>query len=260
MDPESQQRNELQQQLGQLLQRQRDLVEQMRSGQQHFQQLARSVWRVQEEERRRLARELHDGLGQNLSAIVTLIDHALNAHAAPIEPARAGLEKARDLAQATLKETRAMSRLLRPQILDDLGLAAALRWLARSQGEDHGLDILLDMDQAPSSVENELATLIFRVVQESLTNVARHAKAHQVQISLRQHETHIALVVHDNGVGCDVAAALAANSSGRSSGLGGMRDRVRLYDGEFTLRSRPGDGFTMSISLPLRTHPGAPAP
>jgi two-component system NarL family sensor kinase len=251
MEHESRHRTELQQQLGEVLQRQRDLVEHLRRGQAHFQHLAKSVWRVQEEERRRLARELHDGIGQNLTAIVNLIDHALNGNPAPIEPARGGLEKARALAETTLKETRAMSRLLRPQILDDLGLDAALRWLARSQAEAHALDIRLDLPDALYAIDNDLATLIFRVVQEALTNVVRHARANQVQISVHQRETRISLVVRDNGRGCDLAAALAANSAGQSSGLGGMRDRVRLYDGEFSIKSEPGAGVIVSIEFPL---------
>ncbi len=110
-------RAQLQQQLDVLLQQQRDLIAGLERGQNYFQRLARSVWRVQEEERRRLARELHDGIGQNLTAIVHTISHALNELAPGDGISRAGFEKARALAESTLAETRALSRQLRPQIL-----------------------------------------------------------------------------------------------------------------------------------------------
>src|SRR5262249_27290199 len=118
----------LESQLQELLQQQRELVARLQKGQDQFKRLARSVWSVQEQERRKLARDLHDGIGQNLTAIVNLLALALDKPAG----VRMHLTKARELAEMTLQETRELSRLLRPTILDDLGLEAALRWLTRT--------------------------------------------------------------------------------------------------------------------------------
>lgn len=251
MGNERHSRAELEQRLGELMQQQRDLVERLQQGQAYFQQLARSVWRVQEEERRKLARELHDGIGQNLTAMVHLIGQARSALPAAANQSRDRLEQMHALAETTLQETRALSRLLRPQILDDLGLEAALRWLARTLGESHGIDISLDLAPELPALGGDLATLIFRIVQESLANVARHAHAQHAAIELQRRGPRLLLRVRDDGRGCDTAAALAAGSEGRSSGLGGMRDRVRLFGGELRIDSAPGAGFGVAIELPL---------
>src|SRR3954452_8951087 len=117
MQDDSPQRAELRQKIDDVLQQQRDLIAGLQKGQDYFQHLARSVWRVQEDERRRLAHELHDGVGHSLTALIHLVSQAMAALERPDE-ARERLERARDVAQATLQETRALSRLLRPQILD----------------------------------------------------------------------------------------------------------------------------------------------
>jgi two-component system NarL family sensor kinase len=255
-----QDRAQLQQQLDVLLQQQRDLIAGLERGQSYFQRLARSVWRVQEEERRRLARELHDGIGQNLTAIVRMISHALSEFPLADGAQRIGFEKARDLAESTLAETRALSRQLRPQILDDLGLPAALRWIARTFSDNHGLQIDLDLIEPPTPIDGDAATLIFRVVQEGLTNVVRHAEAHKVEIFLRSIGERVILKLHDDGRGCDPAIALTTGSEGQGSGIGGMRDRVRLFGGELHIDSKPGAGFTVAIEFPLTPVTGKLAP
>ena len=247
---------ELERRLGELVQQQRDLVERLQHDQVHFQQLARSVWRVQEEERRRLARELHDGIGQNLTAIMHLLSQSISA-LPDATPVRAGLEKVRSLAATTLDETRALSRLLRPQILDDLGLEAALRWLARTFGETHALDVRLEFARPLPDLDGDRSTLIFRVAQEALNNIVRHAQARRVDISLRQLSARLQLQVRDDGRGCDMRVALEKGSAGQSSGIGGMRDRVRLFSGQFEVESQPGAGFCISIEFPLASNQGA---
>jgi two-component system NarL family sensor kinase len=261
MDLDPHDRAHLQQRLDVLLQQQRDLIASLERGQSHFQHLARSVWRVQEEERRRLARELHDGIGQNLTAIVHMLGQALNETSSPAsDTARSGLLKARNLAESTLEETRALSRQLRPQILDDLGLPAALRWLARTVGDNHGLEIHLDLVEPLPPLNSDAATLIFRVVQEGLANITRHAQAHVVDISLAAADQRAVLKLRDDGRGCDVKTAFAAGSEGRGSGVGGMRDRVRLFGGELRIDSAPGAGFTIAIEFPFAATTGTLSP
>jgi two-component system, NarL family, sensor kinase len=242
-------KRELQGKLDELLSQQRELLKQLQVGQANFKQLARSVWRVQEQEQRKIARELHDGIGQNLAAILHLTDRDLQARGG----SDANLEQVRALVRKTLDETRALSRLLRPQILDDLGLESALRWLARTMGETNALRITVDFAESMPVLSEELSTLVFRVTQESLNNTARHAGAARAEIGVRTREGNLELTLSDDGKGCDVAKALAAGSAGSSAGLGGMRDRVRLYDGEMQLKSGPGEGFRISIVIPLGT-------
>lgn len=228
--------------------RYRELLVRLESSQAHFRRLARSVFQVQEDERRRLARDLHDGLGQNLTAL----KHRL----AQLEPelgerGRERLQAALELCSATLEDTRQMSRLLRPQVLDDLGLEAALHWLTRSLCEGSGLAIELDAQPVPDSLTGDEQTLLFRVAQEALTNVVRHAGASQAMLRLVFKGHWAQLTVWDDGCGCDAAAVLARPGTG----LGGMRERVAMYGGRLELHSQPGQGCRLHATVPLDGQP-----
>lgn len=257
MHDDTEERAALRRKLDDVLLQQRELIERLQKGQDYFQHLARSVWRVQEDERRRLAHELHDGIGHSLTALIHLVAQATDALGERPDEARDRLARARDVAQSTLKDTRDLSRLLRPQILDDLGLEPALRWLARTYQDDHRLAVSLEFDQPFPEVDGDLSTLIFRVTQESLSNIAKHAAATHVNVSLRRRSIYLTLAIRDDGGGCDPEAAFAASSQGRSSGLGGMRDRVRLFGGMLRLDSKPGEGSTVSAQFPLPSTAGA---
>jgi signal transduction histidine kinase len=241
-------------QLERLRQQQERLFAQLDAGRAHFQRLARSVWRVQEDERRRLARELHDGIGQNLTALKHQLEGL--APAADAE-AQARLAAAISLCTDTLEDTRRMSRLLRPQILDDLGLEAALRWLARTVAEAAQLDVNVDVADLPDVLEGEIATLLFRIAQEALANVARHAQAQHARVHVRVREGRIELSVSDDGRGFEPEAALAAGREGKSSGLAGMRERVALFGGRFELRALPGSGTIVRANVPVAAPGGA---
>jgi two-component system NarL family sensor kinase len=251
MRTESKDRVDLERKLDGVLKQQRELIDSLQQGQDYFQHLARSVWRVQEDERRRLARELHDGVGHSLTALIHLVAQASAAMVDRPEEARERLDRARAVAQTTLQETRALSRLLRPQILDDLGLEAALRWLSRSFQDDHQIAVSLDCDEPFPAVGGDLATLVFRVTQESLSNIAKHAHAQSAEIALHQRASFLTLSIRDDGRGCDPEKALASGSEGRSSGLGGMRDRVRLFGGALRLDSKIDAGCSVSAQFPL---------
>jgi signal transduction histidine kinase len=250
MRDESKSSTDLERKLDDVLQQQRDLVDRLQKDQDYFQHLARSVWRVQEDERRRLARELHDGVGHSLTALIHLVAQATAALDRPDE-ARERLARASAVAQSTLQETRALSRLLRPQILDDLGLEAALRWLARSFHDDHRIAVGLDIDEPFPTIDGELSTLIFRVTQESLSNIAKHAAAQHVEIALKQRAFLLTLAIRDDGRGCDAAVAFDKSAQGRSSGLGGLRDRVRLFGGSLRFDAKPDAGCTVSAQFPM---------
>lgn len=220
------------------------LLERLEANEHEFRRLARSVWRVQEDERRRLARELHDGIGQNLTALKNRLVQ-LGERLPPREQAQ--LDAAIALCSETLDDTRQLSRLLRPPILDDLGLEPALRWLGRSIGEAGGPQVTLEIDPLPP-LDGDQRTLLFRVAQEALNNATKHARAHHVLLRLSTHDTHLLMQVIDDGIGCDPVRALASGGSG----LGGLRERLRLHSGSFQLRSAPGEGTCVQARLPLR--------
>ncbi|HEY6941223.1 sensor histidine kinase [Dokdonella sp.] len=230
--------------LARMREQQEQLFAQLQSSEQHFRHLARSVWRVQEDERRRLARDLHDGIGQHLTAL----RHRLDALAAERTDS-AALREAIALCEIAVEETRAMSRLLRPQVLDDLGLDAALRWLARQAGSD-ACAIEVDVGTLPE-IDESLATLVFRVAQEALTNAHKHARARNVVLRLAARGDRLQLLVVDDGIGCDVDAALDKSRSGESTGLASIGERVRLFGGDLVLSSRAGEGFQLRASLPI---------
>lgn len=229
-----------------------DLLDRLQRNEREFRRLGRAVWRVQEDERRRLARELHDGLGQNLTALKHRLAQVASTLPADDTGARAQLDAAISLCGDTLEDTRNLSRLLRPPILDDLGLEAALRWLGRAQSEASGVDVVLDLDPLPP-LAGEVQTLLFRVAQEALNNAIKHAHAHSVLVRLVERGGRAQLLVIDDGDGFDVAAAQQSGGSG----LSGMRERVRLYEGQFDVQSAPGHGTRVRVSVPLAPPPAA---
>ena len=241
----------LRDQLSQLKQQQERLFASLASGQQQFKHLARQVWRVQEEERRRLARELHDGIGGNLTALkhqIEALEMALQSRPDLRERAAAALS----LTATTLEDTRELSRMLRPQVLDDLGLGAALNWLARHVAASAGFRVEVDAEHLTQAVDPDLATLVFRIAQEALANAAKHSAASHVLVHAAARESQLALLVSDDGTGCEPASALARNAAGLSGGLSGMRERVGLFGGRFHFVSAPGEGTQLRVVLPLQ--------
>lgn len=226
------------------------LLERMIEGEKRFRGLAKSVWRVQEEERRRLARELHDGIGQTLTALINQLRR--------LQPgaANGGLASAIEVAELALRDVRELSRLLRPPVLDDLGLRAGLTWLARTLNEHNGLRVALDW-RAPEDerLNPELETLVFRVAQESLNNVIKHSGQLEARLSLRRRDNTLEFEVADGGRGFDAQRVLSPDGGAAGLGLRGIRDRVELFGGSFALESSPGHGSRLRIAVPLPESP-----
>jgi two-component system, NarL family, sensor kinase len=229
-------------------------------GERRFRGLAKAVWKVQEDERRRLARELHDGLGQTLTALTHQLER-LREKAGGVLPAdlTARLGDSVEMARLALKESRELSRLLRPPVLDDLGLAAALSWLARTLEERTGLKVDLDLDPGAGRLDPDLETLVFRLVQEALTNVLRHSGVGHAQVAVRRSASALELRVADTGSGFDSRAVLAAGAT-TGSGVRGMRDRLELFGGRLEIASEPGHGTVLSASVPLAEPAAGMAP
>lgn len=218
------------------------LLQRLEANEREFRRLGRSVLRVQEDERRRLARELHDGIGQNLTALKHRLARARDAAGDP--DLREVLEAAVALCADTLEDTRHLARLLRPTILDDLGLEPALRWLGRSMGEAAGLAVAVEVEPLPA-LDGERQTLLFRVAQEALNNIARHAQARSVLLRLVERDGQLQMQIVDDGIGFDPAARAAG------SGLSGMRERLRLHEGRLDVHSAPGNGTRLRVVVPL---------
>ena len=224
------------------------LFQELIAGERRFRGLARSVWSVQEAERRRLARELHDGIGQTLTALKQQIELVVQTAASDLPaPAAGRLRDAAQLAAQALRETRELSHLLRPQILDDLGLGPALQWLARTFQERTGTVVSLELHGLDVRLPAEHETLAFRLVQEALNNVAKHAGAATATVRVGLAGGELAVAVADDGHGFEPGAV------GREgSGLRGMRDRVELFGGHIAIESRPGYGTRIAAAVPCR--------
>ena len=227
------------------------LFQRLIEGERRFRGLAKAVWKVQEEERRRLARELHDGLGQTLTALTNQLAHLeqkLDGQLSGELAAR--LADSVEMARSALNESRELSRLLRPPVLDDLGLPAALSWLARTLEQRTGLRVELTLDGLDERLDAELETLVFRLVQEALTNVLRHAGVDRATVAVSLAGGLLALQVADRGRGFDAGSALAGSQAATGSGLRGMRDRLELFGGRLELTSAPGEGTLVSAVVP----------
>jgi two-component system NarL family sensor kinase len=208
------------------------------------------VWKVQEEEQRRLARELHDGLSQTLTALAHQLERLRDkAHVAVPSELVARLDDSVEMARMALNESREMSRLLRPPVLDDFGLAVALPWLARSLEARTGLKVDLALEGLDERLAPEVETLVFRVVQEALNNILRHAGVDCSRVSVQRVGARLELRVSDAGRGFDPRGVLDGGAAG--SGLRGLRDRLELFDGCLEIVSSPGEGTCLSAEILL---------
>ena len=212
--------------------------------QQELKELSARLVSAQEEERRSISRELHDEVGQSLSA---LLMEAGNAAAnVPPESAlvRQHVDSIKKLAEASVNIIRNMTLLLRPSMLDDFGLVPALEWQARELSKRTGIRVQVAAADSGGDLPDALKTCIYRVVQEALHNCARHAQARSVRVVVRQEDARIVLSVEDDGRGFDARRV-------RGLGLVGMEERVRHLGGAFHVRSTPGAGTKVDVELPL---------
>jgi PAS domain S-box-containing protein len=228
---------------------QAQLFEQVQAAHKRLQSLSRRLVEAEEVERRRIARELHDEIGQTLTAVKI----NLQALQLPADPAELGprLAKSIKIAEQALQQVRNLSLDLRPSLLDDLGLVATLRWYVDRQAQWGGFTAQFIAEPSEIDLPPELEIVCFRVVQEALTNVIRHAAARRVVVELRQHGTELALTVGDDGVGFETQVALERAVGGASMGLLGMQERVLLAGGQIDIESTPGHGAEIRVRFPL---------
>ncbi len=205
-------------------------------------ELSAKLVRAQEDERRTISRELHDEAGQSFSAILLETENLLDVEHS--QSTRSHLESIRNLAQRGMAGARNLALLLRPSMLDDFGLVPALNWQAREMAKRTGLRVQVSATELPSDLPEEHKTCIYRVVQEALNNVTKHAQASAAHVRLQRSEDGIDLTVQDDGSGFDADRV-------RGLGLLGMEERTHHLGGTFKIDSQPGRGTLLKISLPV---------
>ncbi len=227
------------------------LWEQLRQKERVRTQLLNKVVTAQEEERQRISRELHDETGQALTSLLVQLK-ILERFDDPVAM-QAHVEDIRQLAVRTLQEVRRLAADLRPAALDDLGLIPALEGYIYEYDRKTGIQIDFQTHQCENvRLPHELEIVLYRVVQESLTNIARHAEAQHVTITIKREHSELTASIEDDGCGFNVDEVLASGEHGL--GLLGMQERIELAGGHFSLDSAPGTGTRIRIHL---THPGA---
>jgi two-component system sensor histidine kinase UhpB len=208
---------------------------------------------AQEQERKRVARELHDETSQVLTSL--LISLAVLEESITTPEAQARLAETRMLAHQTLRAIRSLSIDLRPSALDDLGLLPALRWYIKEYQQKFSIQVEFQAIGFRERLPAEIETALYRMVQEALTNVAKHAHAHVVHVMLKEEVGQVCVTIADDGCGFDMEKLHKTSGQERGLGLVGMQERAHLLDGTLTIESSPGHGTMIQACIPLRPPP-----
>jgi signal transduction histidine kinase len=211
--------------------------------------LRRKLLHAQEEERRRIARELHDQMGQNLTALNVGLKSLLDRQS------RSGLsgrvQRLQELAIQTARDLHRVAVELRPAALDDLGLVKAIRALADTWSSQYGIEVDFEAGRYhPGGISAEIETVLYRIIQEALNNVAKHSGATRVAIVLHRTADHVQAIIEDNGRGFDSRAPSQSGNGTRRLGLLGIQERLGLVGGSLDIESAPDCGATLIIRIP----------
>jgi signal transduction histidine kinase len=211
--------------------------------------LAAKVLKIQDDERRRIARDLHDGVGQTLAGALMALAQA-RASAASLPSCEPAFRQAEDLLQHGIREVRTVSHLLHPPLLDESGLMSAVRWYVEEFSKRSRIAVTLQLDEEGDRLTQEIKTAVFRIVQEALTNVYRHSKAQVARIEIENDERCLQLRIKDDGRGI-AANRSSVTPNGRTGvGLASMRERTTLLGGTFDIQS-DSEGTVLSVSIPI---------
>lgn len=215
-------------------------------------ELLRQIITTQEDERKRIARELHDETSQSLTGLAVSLEVVMNSLPLDSRQLKRKLRKAQSIALGTLDGIHNAIYELRPSLLDDLGLAAAVGLHAEKSLKEAGIQVKLETVDEERRLPIDVETALFRIFQEASTNIIRHAHADSVRVGIHLEESSAILAVEDNGSGFDINAVM--NSDEKESGLGllGMRERAEFLGGSLTIRSRPGEGTLIEVAIPVQ--------
>ncbi len=214
-------------------------------------ELLRQIFSIQEEERKRLARELHDETSQTLAGFAANLEAVARMLPDNVERAKAELGKLEALSISILDEMHKLIYELRPSLLDDLGLVAAARWLAENNLGEAAIAVDFKVTGRERRMSPQLEATLFRVIQEAINNIVKHARARNVIISMDFKKHAIGVRIQDDGRGFDVQEAINAKDRPRGLGLLGMKERVELANGKLTIQSHPGgNGTEINIEIP----------
>jgi len=214
----------------------------------------RQVLQAQEEERKRLARELHDDASQRILLLTHGVDNLISkAERSLPRELRNELEKLYELSQQTYQSIKHYAQALRPGILDDLGLVAAIKWLAEEIHNFSGIEIQVKTDAIPP-LPPETQLVLFRIVQEALNNIHRHSGASEASITMEYRENEVRITISDNGKGFELPRQLSDFASRGKLGLTGMAERARLIGGELEVSSQIGRGTKIIVKAPTKLY------
>jgi signal transduction histidine kinase len=216
-------------------------------------ELLRRTVTAQEEERKRVARELHDEIGQTLAGLATGLRGVQQSLNGDLERVRLQLRQLEGMTVRAIGELNHMVKNLRPSILDDMGLQAALKWYVGELNRRGTTEIALRLDGVRGRLPSQTETILFRITQEALNNIVRHAQARHATVALARLDDVVRLCIGDDGVGFDVTPVLTGQA-GSGWGLVGVRERVELVGGHCEITSVPGKGTTVCIEIPLIYH------
>ncbi|MBI1290866.1 GAF domain-containing protein [bacterium] len=227
--------------------------EAIRKQEENLRQLSLQIMSAQETERGRISRELHDGVGQQLTAMKYLLEGIRNAARIKDEDKlQARIGEARELATQIIQDLRAISLDLRPTMLDDLGLQPTLEWFVRQYADRHGIEVELDCQLAPDDVPQARATAVYRIIQEAFGNAAKHSQATLIRLAVRSDDQQLAVEIIDNGIGFDASQLPEAQKTRGCSGMLNMKERAHLLGGDFGLETAPGKGTKLSVAIPIK--------
>jgi len=229
----------------------RDVTEEKRM-QENMRFYVQQITRAQEDERKRVARELHDESSPPLLLLIQRLD-AIVSSQKPRLPQRFkdDLEDIRTQAIEVLEGLRRYAQELRPRILDDIGLVAALEWMAENLVKDYGIETKVRVAGVEQSLPDEAQLLLFRIVQEALSNIRRHANAPRAWITMEFHDDKLSLIVKDNGKGFEIPQRIGDLASIGKLGLAGMQERSRLLGANLEIKSAPGKGTIITVEVPI---------
>ena len=232
---------ELEKQQKQKIKESTELIEQMR-------QLSEHLQNIREEERANIAREIHDELGQQMTAMKMDISWLLKKMKGIDDTVQRRMGDLTSIVDETIKSIRRIAAELRPGILDDLGLIAAIEWQLKEFEKRSGIHTKINSSQDEPNISEHVKTGLFRIFQESLTNVARHAKAKHVNVSFLEEEDYLILTIADDGVGFEAKKVMA----NKTFGLLGMKERSTMMGGSYEIFSTPKKGTVVSVTVPLQ--------